>query len=509
MNIGRVQELLKKQEDIRLEFKKAKKELPNNLFESICSMLNRDGGDILLGVADNGTIVGVDEDKISTMVTNLTNLSNNKQKLDPPFILFPQKYEIDGQWIIHIQVPASSQVHKTGEFIYDRSNDGDFRLTQAQQIADIHNRKRNYYTEGIIYSALRFEDFKPELFEKARNLIKSNKSNHPWLALNDKQMLDIAGFRKRDFQSGHEGYTLAAALLFGKDEVIQQIIPHYKIDAMVRIENVERYDDREYIQTNLIDAYDMLMNFVEKHLPDRFYMKGDQRISLRTVIFREVTANILVHREYTNAYPCKFTIFSDRVETENANNSRGHFKINPTDFSPFPKNPTITKFFIQLGRAEELGSGVLNVSNFIKEYSGGGEAAFIEDDIFRIIVPITKMPSTTEATKIDSAENGAVNGVDGAVNLNDALNNIIDDAIEKGVIHNLSRAMRNGAIDTMRIIYTNKEGVKAKDIISQISKSPSSVDRYLSILHKIGLIKFDGSPKSGRYSVNQGSALRN
>ena len=377
MNIERIKDLLKNKENIRLEFKEAKNDLPKNLFESICAMLNREGGDILLGVADNGEVTGIEENSLPAIMTNLTNLSNNPQKLEPPFILFPQEYQVDEKWIIHIQVPSSSQVHKSAGIIYDRSNDGDFRVTQPHQIAELHNRKRNYYTESIIYPALSFEDFKPELFPKVRNLIKSNNPDHPWLALNDKQMLEISGLWKKDYQTGQEGYTLAAALLFGKDEVIRQIIPHYKIDAMVRVENIERYDDREYIQTNLIEAYDDLMDFVAKHLPDKFYMLGAQRISLRTTIFREVVANLIVHREYTNAYPCKFTIFSDRVETENANNPRGHGKIDPTNFAPFPKNPTIAKFFIQLGRVEELGSGVLNVSKLVKEYTSGGEAKYM------------------------------------------------------------------------------------------------------------------------------------
>lgn len=231
------------------------------------------------------------------MITNLVNLSNNQEKLDPPFILFPQCYQIKGKWVIHIQVPASSEVHKTAGIIFDRSNDGDFKVIHAHQIADIHNHKRNHYTEGIIYKALRFEDFKADLFVKVRNLIRSYKADHPWLALNDQQMLEKAGLWKRDSQSGLEGYTLAAALLFGKDEVIQQIVPHYKIDALVRIKNTARYDDREYIQTNLIEAYEQLMAFVAKHLPDKFYLEGDQRVSLRSKIFREVAANMIVHRE--------------------------------------------------------------------------------------------------------------------------------------------------------------------------------------------------------------------
>jgi len=421
MNIERVKRLLKEKENIRLEFKEAAMALPNNLFESICAMLNRDGGDIILGASDNSDVKGVEELQVSTMVTNLVNLSNNQQKLDPPFILFPQKYQVTGKWIIHIQVPASSQVHKTAGVIFDRSNDGDFKVTHAHQIAEIHNRKRNHYSEGIIYPALRFEDFKTELFPKIRNLISSNNSNHPWLALNDKQMLEKAGLWKRDFQTGQEGYTLAAALLFGKDEVIQQIVPHYKIDALVRIQDTSRYDDREYIQTNLVEAYEQLMAFVARSLPDKFYMEGDQRVSLRTKIFREVVANMIVHREYANAHPCSFIIYTDRVETENANNPHGHGPIDPDNFAPFPKNPAIAKFFIQLGRVDELGSGVMNVNRLIKEYSDKGKVQFIEGFTFKTIIPVT--PVLNEGA-IEGASDGAIEGND---TIHDTVNDTVND----------------------------------------------------------------------------------
>jgi len=262
MNLERIKRLLKEKENLRLEFKEATTALPGNLFETICAMLNREGGDILLGVHDNGTVLGVDEKAIPRMVTELVNLSNNPQKLDPPFILFPQVYDINGRKVILIQAPASSQVHKTGKLIYDRSNDGDFKVEHPHRIAEIANRKRNHYTEGIIYPVLQMDDLKQELFPKVRNLIRSNNPAHPWLALDDRQMMEISGLWKKDYLSGQEGFTLAAALLLGKDQVIQQIIPHYKIDALVRINNVERYDDRLNIQTNLIEAYELLMEFV-------------------------------------------------------------------------------------------------------------------------------------------------------------------------------------------------------------------------------------------------------
>jgi len=500
MNIERVKRLLKEKENIRLEFKEAAMALPNNLFESICAMLNRDGGDIILGASDNSDVKGVEELQVSTMVTNLVNLSNNQQKLDPPFILFPQKYQVTGKWIIHIQVPASSQVHKTAGVIFDRSNDGDFKVTHAHQIAEIHNRKRNHYSEGIIYPALRFEDFKTELFPKIRNLISSNNSNHPWLALNDKQMLEKAGLWKRDFQTGQEGYTLAAALLFGKDEVIQQIVPHYKIDALVRIQDTSRYDDREYIQTNLVEAYEQLMAFVARSLPDKFYMEGDQRVSLRTKIFREVVANMIVHREYANAHPCSFIIYTDRVETENANNPHGHGPIDPDNFAPFPKNPAIAKFFIQLGRVDELGSGVMNVNRLIKEYSDKGNVQFIEGATFKTIIPVS---ANVNEGAIEGASDGAIEGNDtihDTVNdtVNDGVNSLIDDGVNDGVIDGVNDGVRKEVIRLTILILTN-EGAKALDIATKRGKSKPTIERYLRIAKKVGIIEFKGAPKTGGY----------
>ena len=63
-------------------------------------MLNREGGGILLGLNNFGTVSSVVEAQVLAMITNLVNLSNNQEKFDPPFILFPQSYQIRGNWVI-------------------------------------------------------------------------------------------------------------------------------------------------------------------------------------------------------------------------------------------------------------------------------------------------------------------------------------------------------------------------------------------------------------------------
>lgn len=64
------------------------------------------------------------------------------------------------------------------------------------------------------------------------------------------ELLKVGGFYNRDPNTGQPGLTLAAALLFGSDEIIQSVVPGYKFDCLLRRRNQERYDDHTYYQAN-------------------------------------------------------------------------------------------------------------------------------------------------------------------------------------------------------------------------------------------------------------------
>ena len=91
MSLQRAKHILSVGEGIRVEYKEACNQLPKNLFGSVGAMLNRDGGDIILGVDEQGNVTGLESGEVENMLTNLVNLSNNSQKLDTPFILHPVK----------------------------------------------------------------------------------------------------------------------------------------------------------------------------------------------------------------------------------------------------------------------------------------------------------------------------------------------------------------------------------------------------------------------------------
>ena len=317
---------------------------------------------------------------MARLKSDIANLSNNPQQLDPPFLLFPHELTIAGKVVIAVQVPLSSQIHRHGGETILRSEDGDYRLRGTHQLAGLANRKLSLFSEQRVVPHLTTADLRPELFDKVRRLMRSGDRRHPWVAFSDEELLKVGGFYNRDPNTGRLGLTMAAALLFGSDEIIQNIVPGYKFDCLLRRRNQERYDDRLIVRTNLIDAYDLMMGFIEKHLDDPFHLEGDLRVSLREKIFREVISNIIAHREYTSAAPANIKIYRDRVELENPTVAHFFGRITPDNVRPFPKNPTICKLMIQIGRFDELGSGVINVHRYLPLYANGATPIFQESE---------------------------------------------------------------------------------------------------------------------------------
>lgn len=375
-------------ESTTVEFKEAKKDLPSSLFESIWAMLNRSGGHIFLGVKDNGRIIGVYKDFVKEMKNNFANLCNNPEKIFPTIHIEIKEYLYEEKHILYIFVYESSDVHKSCNKIFDRNEDGDFDITtNTNLVSNLYIRKSGTYIENKIYPYATINDLRKDLIEKARIMASNRTTNHPWSKMNDMEMLRSASLYEKNLQTGEEGLNLAGLLLLGTDEVICSALSYYRTDAILKVKNIDRYDDRDDIKTNLIESYERLTNFIKKHLSEKFYIEGDQRINARDVIARELCANILIHREYSNPYPAKLIITADSIITENANKPRNIGYIDLNNYSPYPKNPKISNFFKEIGLAEELGSGIKTITKYNKIYSGA-VPSFHDDEIFKVIVPL-------------------------------------------------------------------------------------------------------------------------
>jgi ATP-dependent DNA helicase RecG len=171
------------------------------------------------------------------------------------------------------------------------------------------------------HPGLKISDLDESLFAKARNLIRSNRNDHPWLTVDNMQMLRDAVLYLNDFEQNKEGFTLAAALLFGKDLTIQ---------------------------------------------------------------------NIIIHREYTDATATELIIEEDAVRTLNPNNPRFNGIMDLDNFNPHPKNPNLRRFFMALGWADEIGSGIRNTKKYLPFYVENAKPVFIDESFFRTIIPLVR-----------------------------------------------------------------------------------------------------------------------
>ncbi|MDO5576466.1 MAG: putative DNA binding domain-containing protein, partial [Fibrobacter sp.] len=389
MTKEKLKSILKIGETVAVEFKRCGRNIEHDVYETVCSFSNRFGGDIFLGVSDNGFVEGISEKSAPELIKNFISVLANPNLFSPTLCLDPEIIKYEGKTLIHIYVPVCGDVLSYKKVIYNRVNDSDIKVTSTSDIAQLYIRKQEIFTERRVYPFVKAEDLRLDLLPVIRTMAKNNSSeNHPWEKLSDEDLLKSAGLYTVDRVTGQKGYNLAAVMLLGKNEVIHEISPMYLTDALVRKVNVDRYDDRLTIDTNLIESYEKLFGFAEKHLPDKFYLEdGKVRLSLRNTLVREMIVNTLMHREFSSGYQAKFIIEKDRMFIENANRARKDGFITPENLEPYPKNPIIASFFRNIGYSDKLGSGVRKLFAYSKIYSGKNPE-FDEGDVFRITVPL-------------------------------------------------------------------------------------------------------------------------
>ena len=152
MTSEEISRIIAQGECISIEFKKAKEKVPQSLYETVVSFANTRGGYILLGVDDDGTVLGIQPENKAIFLKNIATALNSKDNVNPVMYLNPFSIEYEGKTIIVIQAPASSQVHNHAGRVYIREYEVDIDVTDNQHtICGLFLKKRTIYTETYIY----------------------------------------------------------------------------------------------------------------------------------------------------------------------------------------------------------------------------------------------------------------------------------------------------------------------------------------------------------------------
>lgn len=415
MDIEKIKQIISGGEDVTTEFKECTDKISNSVYETVCSFLNHKGGLIFIGVKDDGAIIGVNPMVASQLVKTLINASNNPELFIPYANIRPEVVNIDDKTIILLDIPVSNTVYQFKHKFYDRNGDADVDVTRQPELLNaLFERKNANLFEGRIAEGVTMEDLDPVAFEKCRTFNQKEDGSYPWKEMSNEDILKSCQLVRKGKNDLME-FTNASLLLFGKEESLVRFMPRYRIEGIFRsytysdyeqgLDSDVRYDDRITLHCNLVEAYLRLLKFIQRNLPDKFYMSSDgfTRQDLRMMLFREIAANMCVHADYASGFASFFEIYTDRVVTRNRTRLVQTSKDGVIDIDQlgnYTKNPLLVKMFRELGWVEDLGSGTRKIKKYAPLYYKDYDIKIQDEEDFVFSITYSKGNGSQEGKEV-------------------------------------------------------------------------------------------------------------
>ena len=371
-------------EGVQIEYKTCFEDVSETLYETVCSFLNHTGGQILVGVTDDGDIRGVNPDRAEILKKNIINAIKNQELFLPCPYFTPQILEVDNKKVLLLDIPCGQYVYRFKGRYWDRNGDADIDITDSPELLlSLFERKNPHLFEERIASGLTMDDLDEGTFKFCRNILAVKKPEHHWLQISNDELLTSARLAIRDKNTGELHLKYAALILFGTEDAIAEHMPRYRFEALFHMCTYEeyndmtkfpnRYDDRRTLRCNLINVYNELSQFTERYLPNKFYLPSGttQREDLRWDLFREIVANLCVHSDFSTGYACFYHVFKDRVVTKNPTRLLPEIpegELSLSQLSNYTKNPLLVRVFHEMTWVEDMGSGTRNILRYAPLY---------------------------------------------------------------------------------------------------------------------------------------------
>lgn len=332
-------------ENSRVEFKT---KLVDDLEESIIGFLNsKDGGNIYIGVADNGKIIGLNGN-IDLLQRKIKDriISNIEPSVLGLFDI--EVLETDNKKYLNIIVARGLEkpYHLKG---MGMTPDSCFiRIGSSNERMDEH----------LINKLFR---------ERTKNSLKNIVSPNQNLTFRDLKIyytekgFDVGeNFEKQlDFYTADGKYNYVAYLLADENRVSIKVAKYAGTDVDELIENYE------FGYCSLVKAtHRVLEKFIteNKIFAKITYPERKEQPMYDYKAVREVIINAIVHNDWSNEYPPKFEFFSDRLEVSSFGGIQNEYTEEEflQGYSA-PKNPELMRVFKDLELVEHLGTGIRRI----------------------------------------------------------------------------------------------------------------------------------------------------
>ena len=285
-------------------------------------------------------------------------------------------FQHEGKWLMRIDVPRAERTQRpvyvgqnplTGT--YRRNYEGDYKCdedTARRMLAEALQPER----DSVLLNNYVVDDLDANTLAAFRNDFKSTKPTHPWLTLDDRELLRQLGGWKKDRSTGDEGLTLAGILMFGKLRAILDAVPNYVVDYQEREKSPtdRRWLDRVTTDGswsgNLYDFYRKVFPKLTADLKVPFRMdRPGKRIDEDNVheALREALVNSLIHADFSGRVSILIIKRTDQFGFRNPGELRLPLSVVIAGGTSDCRNRSLQKMFQMVGAGEQAGSGFTKI----------------------------------------------------------------------------------------------------------------------------------------------------
>lgn len=377
MDIGHVEELLRADENDRLEFKRSTGQL-RSAMHALCGFLNGEGGRVLIGVTPDRRVVG---QQVSD--STLQTIASEIRRFEPPAPILLERVRVEepGLEVLVLVVDPSDE---SRPYIYDgrayqRIGSTVSIMPQAKYerllLERAHGRRRWENAEAEGYHV---EDMDEE------EVLRTMRVGVERRRIPESAERDPRGFLSR-LKLLSDGAPLnAAVVLFGKRFMPE--FPQCELRmARFRGDDKSAFLDERQARGHLFGLLDEAILFLERHLPVTGSVEPGSLERTETMAFppdalREALVNAFCHRDYSiPGGSVRLAIYDDMLEIWSDGGLPPGITVDDLgrDHPSVLRNPIIADVLYRRGLVERWGRGTQRIIELCLE-GGHPHPEFVE-----------------------------------------------------------------------------------------------------------------------------------
>ncbi len=533
-------------ETLTVEFKSdLKKYDDSRLFEDVVAFANTEGGELYLGIEDDGTITGLHKEHLNIQTLNAF-IANNTV---PPVA---SRIEIidEGKLVARISVPKSVGVvvaTRSGKMLRRRlKSDGtpeNIPMYPNEITTRLSDLRLLDYSALVVFDGS-YEDIDFIEIERLRRNIEIYSGDQTLSGLENTELLKALGLLRE--MEGVFYPTVAGILMLGKSHSIQRFVP--TSGASFQVTSGSTVIVNEDYNLPVLAAIEKIIDHISARNTEAEFEIGLHRMSIPEFdrrALREAIVNAFCHRDYSLMGRVRVHIADEGLVIANPGGFIEGVNIkNLLNAEPHGRNQTLADALKRVGLAEKTGRGIdrifegsLTYGRQAPDYSGSTSTTvslFIprsnpDPELIRIIVdeqqrtgrPLTinmlliinmlrDMPKSTVSQLSDAInmQEAVVRNVlaraveDGLVNVQGSGNYILSRALYKSNNNGVGNARKrdideSSYLEMIKNMAKNSEFISRADVAELLRVKESKAYTLLKALVKAGAIE---AVNKGRYA---------